>query len=528
MPFVPENCSDSGTVSRGRGWLVDGIVVLAIVVAWYLCLSGPVQEVVPVADDTYRDAACAENILHGRIVEDPSMTGLPYWYAPGGPLLYAAVSKLTGIRPLELYSRSVLWLHVWIPVGFYLVVRWYWDRAVALVALAMVWLCSPWWQTHLMMPMPSIQGLVFILAALALWRPALQRGPGWSVLLGVVLAACTWHHLLSAVIVSGAIGCHALFWTPARPVGRWLAALKRALVAGAVCAVLIFPLAWHLARLPVNNPAPPTYYGSQLDEPPFALQIYTPLLIPAAVVGLVIVARKRRDPAAWVLGYLTVGLVGQASAYAHRYLGLSVPTLLPHEFQWHGQLALGILAAVGIVALARRACRGVSRAPARRLATTVSVLLLVVLVAAPDRLRAFERYDDYWRSAQCDPDVLAAMDWIRQNSAIDDVFVCGYMTGYYEIAGRTGRKLILMPEGRANIAADVRQRRHDLAYLETTKDPEWFLATAVDTYGARFAYLADGDRVLRDRWPTWDIFEAAYRSPQGKRTILRIVDRRRR
>ncbi len=524
--FVADEALGAGGGGRKRGCAFDAAVVVALVGVWWLCLSGPVGQRMPLSDDTFRDAAYAENILHGRIAADPSMNGLPYWYAPGGPLVYALASKLTGLRPLELYSRSVLWVHVWIPIAFYLVVRRYWDRPTAVLALALVCLCSRWWPTRATMVMPSIQGMILVLVSLGLWHAALRRGRAWAVLLGVALAACSWHHILSGIIASGAIGCHALFWTRGGGNGQRLFALKRAALAGGVCALLVLPLAWHLLSLPINNPAPPTHYEEELDDPAYALMTSTPLIWPLAVVGLVIVGRRLNSPPAWVLGYLAVGLAGQAVGYANRHLRLPTPILLPHEFQWHSQLAVGILAAVGLMAAARWLGHRSTIPRARRTVLPASAAAMLAVVVWPNARTAFDGYDQYWRTARCGPDVAGAAEWIRANSDIADVFVCGYLTGYYEIAGRTGRKLVLMPECRANIAADVTRRRHDLARMKLTTDPNEFLALAVDRYGARFVYLSSGEPILAQRWAKWDIFETAYRSPEGKRTVLRIVDRR--
>ncbi len=510
-----------------RAFFLDAAIFWAIAVGWLFWLDDPVRRVMPVALDTYRDTAYVENVLEGRFFDDPSMSGFSYWYAPGGPFLYAAASKLTGIEPLGLYSLSVLWVNMWIPAGFYIVVRLFSDRTTALIALLMIWLGSRWWQTHLAMPMPSIQGMVFVLGSLAVWRAAIGGRLGWSILLGVVLAVCAWHHILSAIVVSGAIGCHALLLTRDHRDPRRLFALKRAAVAAAVCAVLIMPLAWHLVTIPFNNAAPMRYFSRYLNHPVYALHSGTPLLIPLAILGLVIVARKSHAPLSWVLGYLGVGLVGQGFGYLHRWFGLPLPVFLPHEFQWHGQFAVGILAAVGIVALSRRVARRAESESLRRLTTALAATALVVVVAAPVAGRALDRIDDPWHTTVCSPDIAATAQWIKKNTAITDVFVCRYPPGYYEIAGRTGRKLILMPEARANIAADVRQRRRDLHRLETVQDPDEFLAIAVDRYGARFAYLTDRNKNLLERWSGWGIFETAYRSPNGERTILRLLDRRR-
>jgi hypothetical protein len=524
--FLTADSAVDRTAGRWRSRLPDVIITTAIAAAWYLWLAGPVRRVMPVADDTFRDAAYVENILAGRVFDDPSMAGFSWWYAPGGPLLYAAISSATGVAPIPLYSSSILWANVWIPIGIFLLVRLYWDRSTAVAALLMVWLGSRWWQTHLAMPMPSIQGLIPALLALAVWKAASRRGWRWSVLLGVVLAVCTWHHIVSAIVVSLAVGMHALLWSCVDRSPQRLRPLKQAVVAGVVCAVLVLPLAWHLLAIPWNNRAH-SALASEMDSPAFALHAATPLVIPLAILGVVLVARRPAGPAAWVLAYLAVGVVGQGTGYLHRaWQDSPLPVVLPHEFQWHGQLAVGILAAVGLVSLSRWVGGRMRERLRSSVMTAASACVLVFLVVAPDGARAVGRIDEYWKSGRRSPEVQATMEWVKGNTEITDVFVCRYLPAYYELAGCTGRKLILMPEARANISADVLQRRRDLHRLETTQDPGEFLAIAVDRYGARFAYLTPDKHNLLERWSGWDIFDTAYRSPNGERVILRITDNR--
>jgi len=538
--------------ARTSAVLCDLFVVALIAAGWCAWLAGPVRHLAPVADDTFRDTAYVHNILHGRLLQDPSVNGLSWWYAPLGPLFYAGVCRVTGADPLAAYSSSILWVNVWILGAIYIVVRLYWDRGTALIAMMLVWLGSRWWQTHLAVPMPSIQGILPVMACLALWRNTVRCGRGWAVALGVALAVCAWHHILSALIVGTSIGGGALLWSwsrlrrrcfvdqdgasepePALPaVGReWSAVksesyliLRRFGLAAAIAGVLVLPLVWHLVRLPWNNPAH-AGVADEMMKPAFALHADTPLMLPLALVGLVVVLRGPRGPGDWVLTYLAVGLIGQGVAYGRECLRMSLPVLLPHEFQWHAQLAIAVLGAIGVMGLARTISRRRldSRSP---WLMTAAAIVLAAMILAPDRLRALDRIDDYWVSTSGNPEVEAAADWIQQNTNITDVFVCRYLPGYYEIAGRTGRKLILPPEARANPALDVQQRRRDFHRMETTHDAQEFLAIAAGRYGARYVYVPPDKAYLLPRWMAWDVFDTVYRSPNGSRVILGIVQDR--
>jgi len=534
--------------TRTSAALGDLLVVALIAAGWWVWLTEPVRRLAPVADDTFRDTAYVHNILHGRLLQDPSVNDLSWWYAPLGPLFYAAVCRVTGADPLAAYSSSILWINVWILGAIYIVVRLYWDRGTALLAMMLVWLGSRWWQTHLAMPMPSIQGILPVMACLALWWKSVRCGRGWAVALGVALAVCAWHHIPSALIVGTSIGGNALLWSwsllrrrrcvatdgasqaePALPAaGReWNAVkseshltLRRFGLAAAIAAGLVLPLVWHLVRLPWNNPAH-AGVADEMMKPAFALHADTPLMLPLALAGLIAVLRGPRGPGDWVLTYLAAGLIGQSVAYGRECLKMSLPVLLPHEFQWHAQLAIAVLAAIGIMGLARAISRRRLGLPSTWVKAAAAIVLIAMIVA-PDRLRAMDRIDDYWVRTRGNPEVEAVANWIQRNANITDVFVCRYLPGYYEIAGRTGRKLILPPEARANPALDVQQRRRDLHRLETTHDAQEFLVIATGRYGARYVYVPPDKEYLLPRWMAWGVFETVYRSPNGSRVILEV------
>ena len=137
-----------------------------------------------------------------------------------------------------------------------------------------------------------------------------------------------------------------------RKPGRRREAAKRMLIVAGVCAVCIAPLAWHLLRLPRVNPAPITYMARELCDPSFALPIATPLVIVLAFVGLLKVWPRMRQPVGLLPAYALIGLAGQLLGYLRLLAGAAIPALIPHEFQWNFQIAVGLLAAAGAAHIA--------------------------------------------------------------------------------------------------------------------------------------------------------------------------------
>src|SRR5881397_3111823 len=110
--------SDLSPLSR-----LDLLVVALIAGGWQAFARMATHGQPSLFYDTFRDMAYAENILHGRFWQDPSLAGYSWWYPPGNPLFFAALSTLTKRSLLELYVSSIYWLNVLNPVLLYLLVR---------------------------------------------------------------------------------------------------------------------------------------------------------------------------------------------------------------------------------------------------------------------------------------------------------------------------------------------------------------------------------------------------------------------
>lgn len=502
-------------------WLIDICIVIAIIATWQVILWNDVTNIMPVGDDTFRDSAYVHNILEGYILQDPSMRGFDWWYMPGGGLFFAGICKITGWAPLEAYSYSILWLNVWLGVLFYLLVRMYTDRTIGICALVACGLGCMWWQTHATMPISSIHGVNLALLSLIIWRKTLRHGGAWIAFLGITLAVCAWHHLISAIIACGAIGFHGWFWRISTNEFIGKQVFRRALLTGIVCGVLVSPAVIHLLLIPKNNPNF-RYVGSEMLNPDFALHIEAPLFWVFAIGGGFLVFRSRQQELWWIFGVITIGAIGQSFGLLRRYVASWVPSVLPHEFQWHMQIGLSVLVGIGIVHFSRWVVFRYRHQPSQ-IVTTLVTFLLLTLLAVPDGLNALRRYKQFWTSGKATDEVSPIVQWVRENTHINDVIIGNYLPAYYDIAGRTGRKLVLMPEGRANIAANVSTRRGDVARMETTKDRDKWYRLAVEKYDGRYVYLTDHHEGYRRRLLDWGVVEPILTSPNDTRHLLRII-----
>ncbi len=508
----------------------DWAILAAIVAIWMLFAYGATGGSLAVFYDTFRDMAYAENIRAGRLWADPTILGQAYWYAPGSPALVALLMALTGKTALQLYGTSMFWLNWLNPVLLFLLVRRSWGRSAALVALPMVGLGSYWWLTHAAAPMPSVQGLALDFAGLMTWRRALDGGYKWPAITGLVVALAAWHHPLSAVVLAGAIALHALILAAAPSAPSLasnfrghprLAPLARAGIAAATAAVLSSPLILHLLAGEKRNLAPYTWFGPELHDPRFALQALTPLVPFLGFLGAALALKVPRGDA-WLPAYLAVGLVGQGAGYLAHDLGWEVPFLIPHEFQWHAQLALGIGAAIAIVWLGRAAARRVAAMGLKRLAFGATMVALCAagvgpalphLPAAGSYLR---RIDASWGP------MLDVGRWVRSSTGIDATFACEENLCYY-LAGLTGRKCVAVLAGHMNPRLDAVRRRADLhEMLGATREPVF--AALARQYQVNYLLVPldpEGQRKVLETYPSWRSIEPAFRE-EGFAEVFRI------
>lgn len=494
--------------------------------------------------DTFRDTAYAENMLAGRFLSDPCITGQPFWYAPGNPLLFAGISKLTGVSVASLYASSAYWLNLLNFLLLYLLVRGIWGRAVAGVTLPMLLVGSFWWFMIAAAPMPSVQGVSLNLIGLMCWHRSREPARIWPIVTGIGLAASTWHHPLCGVMLAAAIFVHAIIdaawlyrsakcpstttagtepgrYGPSRP-DRYFR-LRQMLIVAGVAAALTAPLIIHLVRLPKINMDPFLHVPNEMLDLRFALHAHAPLTLVFGIAGAILIV-KRTPAAAWIVAYLIVGALGQVPGYLGHFLKWPVPFLLPHEFQFHGQLALAVCAAVGLVALARWSHARATHTGRLWLPFGRCIVFACLLTLTP-ALRYLPQARNYFISIDQQLDRNKEwLTWLRENTPIDATIACQPQTAYLLVCGLTGRKTVALPPGHLNPAVDADQRASDVETMLTTSDEAEFLSLAVK-YGADLLIVPREPPPADGRWEaraSWSCLQAALASTNDAPNVYRI------
>lgn len=477
--------------------------------------------------DTCRDTAAAWNLRSGAGWQDPTIRDAPAWYPPLSPLVVAQISAWRDTDPLHVYAASRWCVNLLIPLLVYVLARVQWGRVAGVLALACVFTASCWWWTFVAAPMPSIHGVVFLLAGLLAWWAALRGGWTWVVVTGLVQALAIWHHPISAAFLAVTIAGHALL-LEGRAAGAEVRGraqpFVRMLGVGLIAAVLTAPLLWRVLSLPRLNTAPYTYFAVELEQPRYALYAHWPVIIPLGLYGLWHL--WRRDPAAWwVIVYWVVGVLGQVSGYLGRWAGWPAPVLVPHEFQWHSQLAFGLAAAVALREIGRRvlAQRPAGGAPVSAVAVAVLVISGVTWALGWRQLPEPEyEFRDAGRLLARHG---ATAAWLRAHSDINDVCAADIDIGYEVIGGLTGRKCIAVPTGHMSPASDALRRMADLGRLVTARHEAEFCRVA-RAYGVRYYVVTSdhrdrGRRRLAQRLQ-WTTLAPVFADPDSGTVVFRV------
>ncbi|RLE26076.1 MAG: hypothetical protein DRJ65_06305 [Acidobacteria bacterium] len=436
--------------------------------------------------DAFRDTAWSQNMLEGEVWSDPSILGAPWWYSPAGPALMASIAAISGQETPYVHAQSSLWLNPLILTIFFILMWRTSDFPTAVSVLPLLLFGSLWWMTHIAAAMPSIQGVVPALLSLLLWSwcvEALLAGEERSrtiVLRGVVtglgLAVTAWWHPVCALVVAGALGFHVLGLALSRKT-QWR---RLGLMLGSTvipAALLTAPLLVHILTMVRRNPVPFQYVAPEMSNPAFAIGGSTPAVGLLAIVGLILIL-KDWARLGWLPGFLAIALIGQAPAYLSWWRRLDLPVLVPHEFQWQGQLAIAALAAIGLVNLIRFIFRHFGKFPGSRFLPPVVGGFLLIGSLAP----AFS-YLPFAEAYLADVDGIIAIrqevvDWIKNSTDIDDVIACPAPEAYMLVGGLTGRKCVALPAGHTNPSVDASRRLILLSTLQTTPDEWVFLQTA--------------------------------------------------
>jgi hypothetical protein len=393
--------------------------------------------------DLVRNIASGVAFRDGHILADPHYAGVPAWYSPLTSALLAFASLVTSVPINRLVMQGGVFVNVLTPVALtWVVTRWFGRRVALGTLVAFLFVMGVGfphyvvveYTPYLLAPFYSF-GL-FILA-LSVVPAAINRGSGRdAALLGLAGGGLALAHPGVIMLLAGVVAVEFVRAGLRATNATRVRLLRAASIAAAVALVVSAPfwlpvLVKYQGR--IANEAPSTsvwlglhssVYWNTMSEFFFRW----PMLIIAIGLPLWLVARRRHSGSSRVTGgecngssivtvWTIVALIGLPAA-AYRPEWFPLPS---YHFLYYSSAALCVwfgisLSAIVDAVFGRLRWRGAAAATG----------IVVVMIAAVTYPRWYDDSEAGRRDAlrfRAHFNDLAAVDWIRQNTDSDDVFI---------------------------------------------------------------------------------------------------------
>jgi hypothetical protein len=363
----------------------------------------------------------------------PFRPEIAYLYAPGGPVLFAALSSLlprlamSDVMMGASHALALLFVALAGDLGEELARSFAstrrraadgWRRLAQLVALTSPGVWTALFDAHY----TAILGLTVGVVALIAWSRAWRTGARGDLVAGGVAVAglAVAHQDLMLAVALGIVPL-AIAALVAAPPGRRLRLITTTVAAVAGAVVIIAPWWFAIAPLVATGIASPFLPSSDHWR---QMVLYHGILWPVlALVGAVIGLLRRLGWTLAMVGW--IGLLVDVSLTGG--LATSIPRLTaplhrfayPFSLAWHGPvLPYLALASVALAAWAHRWRWRVENVPDRRTTAMAILCLVVVAVAAPWIIARVAARVPFYGALASRNDV-AAMRWLERHTAPD-------------------------------------------------------------------------------------------------------------
>ena len=435
--------------------------------------------------DLYRDIAQATTFIQGDWLGDPYYLTGRLWYNPLVPRLVAALSKLSGVPVPVLYTHAGVYLNLLAPLAFFALIASWFDRRVALAAVAAFLFLRrlPAWAAATYSPWlfaGVFSQTLFYLGLLALLRAYQRDRYRDHVLFGFVLGLVFLGHTAPALILGVTATVLALGKLRTRTTERPRRSFLRLGLSLAVAGVVSLPFLYTIVgiyHLRVVNAVPTTWLWRLLEwrhlGDLLVAQFWPVTLV--ALLGLMTTWRRERHrPETTILfAWGGTALLGLGLGYARQLLEgqMRLPAVVPSfHFLFYLKGLEAVFFGLGLVALVTAISRWL---PVMRRTSAVSLVVLLMLILIYPQYEG--RHESRSSRVEAEArerrfDLPAVTEWIEAHAPRDAVFLCSDELALY-VVGPSGRKVLVVDPFFSNPFLDWRvrdrRRRQLLGYLES-------------------------------------------------------------
>ena len=428
--------------------------------------------------DAFRDVITAQHLrTGGALWADPVLDGYWFWYPPTNAVIFSTLSSVFNIDLFTLYALSPSLFNWLFAAAFFLFCRRLFDGDDAFAFWTTLGLASLPWVVTYVIAFPTVMahaaGLAMFIFYLYLrwlgWQPL---GTVWiSVLVGLLAL----YHPPTAIILLLCFVLHRLCQRD----------LRGALLVVAIGLIVSSP--YWIVQLsgPVLNPDPARYISPAMMQPAMVFPGFSPMMSSVffclAGIGAFTIKQRWRDPGAQLVAVLLiVGLTGQSPAYLLRLLetcapvfyqqyGGVVPVVVPHEFQLYSQIALLVVAGMGLKTLWQ------SPALSKPMLRYTAAVLLVAWLGAM-YVPLAKRSQAYCEPYRMQGEWAALVKFINEGPGVinGDAVICAPEdeVSFFVTGLRTGRKSLATFASHMNPRADSSVRRAARMTIMHTRQTE--------------------------------------------------------
>jgi len=450
----------------------------------------------PIDEDAFRDIGIAQSILDGTYPEDNAYRGETLWFNPMVGAMVAGVSWLTGLPAPVADARLGAYVNLLVPISFFLLCTVLFDSWIALAALSFFLFgvsrylpasCSATYSPWLLAP--SFAQCLFFTTLLVYWKAWSTDRRRWYVAAGVLLGITFMAHtapavLLGLIILTVTIGRLVFALRPgtmradSKPIFFHFAIV---MTDGFVCSLpYTYSTLWNYQfRILNDSPTRWVFPYLTLDNVPFTIRDALSVSSAIAYLGFagIVFLRRNTKTKTLVLGWL--GFAGLFLVYSYAIqgferMGIRAPSIVPgYHFGLYIASAKAVLFGYGVVVAARMIADGLrkvrhlfSKRPAATDSSAGNIYWEHALTFLFTIVLCCLLYPSYRSWRELNPASIPfanhapVYEWIMENSAPEDVFLCDDTLALYVVAP-ANRKVVATVDTFSNLYVDWKVRTAD-------------------------------------------------------------------
>ncbi len=448
--------------------------------AFYFAFKASNGLLLPVDDDSYRDLATIENILHDNFLNDPSYLHQYLWYNPLFPLVQVSIIKFTGVQPAIFLAQAGKYLNLLSPVFFYFMCLRLFDRNVALAACTafLFFICGNDYGSHvagytyILLPNVFTQFLFYI--ELIFFYKMFSGKTKWFWFSGLLCGIIFLFHTAPAILLTLIASCFFLrdfFKNKTQRKKLFIQYNYFILSFLIVISPFIYFIFIHF-HFQMKNTLPSQWIYYLLRPENFMLLLKENFTVwfAIAIAGFIILIKdkklttlSRRIILFWLFCSIILLIYSNTASIINTKYKIHLPSIIPSfHFYFYLKAVQAVLFGVGFIAICKwmKEKFFLSRISFNILFYLLLLLFVILRLPGYSKRKEFTLLQQKTLVKQSDTASINMYNWIKNNTKINDVILCYGNESEFPVMA-TGRKMIVTTDYYSNPYVNYIQRKKD-------------------------------------------------------------------